>query len=291
MRSDSAPAGKPWRQARAETGSARGSRRGGSRGDEFSRRDSDRAWSSMIVHLILQFAILPLALALAARMVSAEPFPQDKIASEIDAQGRWVYINADPAAPSSAIHNLPGMLPSRVVPDGMRRLVGDTARAFAVDPKLVDAVVQVESGYNAHAVSPKGAMGLMQLIPSTAARLGVQNPFDPAENVRGGVTYLSDLLKRFDGNVPLSLAAYNAGEGAVLRHGGIPPFAETQDYVRKVTTLYPVPDSVPRPAQPEAAKPAAASPGLGGTRPLSNAPSPAPIYQYVDEQGVIHFTQ
>jgi soluble lytic murein transglycosylase-like protein len=102
---------------------------------------------------------------------------------------------------------------------------------------LVRAVVQVESGYNARAVSSKGALGLMQLMPSTAAELGVRSPFDPEENIRGGTTYLRQLLDRFGGNEELALAAYNAGPTAVDRYGNhVPPYAETRDYVRKIQT-------------------------------------------------------
>jgi soluble lytic murein transglycosylase-like protein len=104
-------------------------------------------------------------------------------------------------------------------------------------PDLVRAVVQVESGYNARAVSPKGALGLMQLMPGTAAQLGVGSPFDPEDNIRGGTTYLRQLLDRFNGNEELALAAYNAGPTAVEGYGNkVPPYAETRDYVRKVQT-------------------------------------------------------
>ena len=107
-----------------------------------------------------------------------------------------------------------------------------------VDPSLVRSVVKVESNFNPNAVSRKGAMGLMQLMPSTARSLNVSNPFDPEQNVDAGVRHLRQLLDSYGGNVRLSLAAYNAGAGAVARSAGVPHFRETQDYVRRITNLY-----------------------------------------------------
>jgi soluble lytic murein transglycosylase-like protein len=107
-----------------------------------------------------------------------------------------------------------------------------------VDPNLVRAVVKVESNFNSNAVSRKGAMGLMQLMPATARSLNVQNPFDPEQNVDAGVRHLKRLLENYGGDVNLTLAAYNAGSGAVARSAGVPRYAETQNYVRRITNLY-----------------------------------------------------
>jgi soluble lytic murein transglycosylase-like protein len=107
-----------------------------------------------------------------------------------------------------------------------------------VDPNLVRAVVKVESNFNSNAVSRKGAIGLMQLMPATARSLKVNNPFDPEQNIDGGVRHLKQLLENYNGDVNLTLAAYNAGSGAVARSAGVPRFAETQNYVRRITNLY-----------------------------------------------------
>ena len=118
-------------------------------------------------------------------------------------------------------------------------IIENTARAHGVEAALVHAVITAESGYNPRAYSKAGATGLMQLMPATAARYGVRNIWDPVENIQGGVRYLKDLIAMFNGNLELAVAAYNAGENAVIRHGHrIPPYAETTHYVPKVLGFY-----------------------------------------------------
>lgn len=125
-----------------------------------------------------------------------------------------------------------------IAPKEIIQLVQRLAPQYAVDSNLALALISVESGFNSSALSPAKAQGLMQLIPETAERFGVKKPFDPDENIKGGLAYLRWLLAFFQGDVPLVLAAYNAGEGAVEKFRGIPPYAETQDYVRKITGMY-----------------------------------------------------
>ncbi len=115
--------------------------------------------------------------------------------------------------------------------------IAAAAREFGVEEAIVRAVIHAESAYNPTAVSRAGAQGLMQLMPPTARRFGVTDSYDAAQNIRGGVQYLSWLLKRFNGNLTLAAAGYNAGEGAVDRHGGVPPYSETQYYVKRVALL------------------------------------------------------
>jgi soluble lytic murein transglycosylase-like protein len=139
--------------------------------------------------------------------------------------------NDDEIAP---IH--PAILSLSIRYDSMIR---EEAKDADVDPELLRAVIVVESGFNANAVSGAGAQGLMQLMPATAKLYGVNDAFDPQQNIRGGALYLRDLIDRYDENYELVLAAYNAGEDAVARHGGsIPPYAETRRYVPKVLDVY-----------------------------------------------------
>ena len=112
------------------------------------------------------------------------------------------------------------------------------SRREGIDPRLVKSVMLIESNYNPRALSKKGAQGLMQLMPATARRYGVGNSFDATENIRGGIKHLAELLSVFNGNIPLTLAAYNAGAGAVAKYSGIPPYAETREYVRRAMVAY-----------------------------------------------------
>jgi soluble lytic murein transglycosylase-like protein len=117
-------------------------------------------------------------------------------------------------------------------------LIERYAARYSVDPLLVRAVIQVESSFDPRCVSRRGARGLMQLMPETARQYGVSRIFDPEENIRGGVHYLSDLIKLFPNDLPRTLAAYNAGENAVLKYAGIPPYDETMTYVKRALTVY-----------------------------------------------------
>jgi soluble lytic murein transglycosylase-like protein len=159
-----------------------------------------------------------------------------------DANGTLVLSDRSIDAPT-AVYKVPGTpsyvttRPAEDVSDDnlYEPLILEHATRQSLRPELVRAVIQVESGFNPRALSPKGAMGLMQLMPATARRLGVNNPWDPAQNIRGGTDYLRRLLDEYDGNEELALAAYNAGSGAVAKYGRrIPPYRETRDYVRKV---------------------------------------------------------
>lgn len=127
---------------------------------------------------------------------------------------------------------------SWISPERLRSLIQRAANENGVDENLLDALVQAESNYNPNAISRARAMGLTQLMPKTAEHLGVDNPFDPVQNLQGGAKYLSQMITEFKGDLPKALAAYNAGPGAVTKHGGIPPYEETRNYVSKVMKLY-----------------------------------------------------
>jgi len=143
---------------------------------------------------------------------------------------RRVVVAGGDGSPSSSSAPAGGTPP-------LERSVARHARTYGVSQKLVRAVIQAESGGNSAAISPKGAQGVMQLMPATARRFDVANPWDPDQNIEGGVRYLAHLLDLYNGDTTRALAAYNAGEGAVEKYGGVPPYRETRDYVRKVLDL------------------------------------------------------
>jgi transglycosylase-like protein with SLT domain len=152
---------------------------------------------------------------------------------------RIIYNDGIGESSREALARSDAWLAARVaIPSLYDDLIADAARSSAVDPKLVKSVMLIESAFDSRAVSRKGARGLMQLMPETAERYGVSNPFDPIQNVRGGARYLADLLGLYGGDTTRALAAYNAGEGAVARYGGVPPFEETRLYVRKGLAAY-----------------------------------------------------
>ena len=163
-----------------------------------------------------------------------------------DADGRLV-LSDKPTADKSATYEVHGSATVRATTPLLstkksapfEAAIDQHARTQGVAADLVRAVIQVESAFNPTAVSVKGAMGLMQLMPATAQELGVRDPFDPDQNIRGGVTYLKQLLNRYDQKVELALAAYNAGIGNVTKYGAVPPFKETRNYVDKITKAAP----------------------------------------------------
>ena len=163
-------------------------------------------------------------------------FPQGKSAKR--AKLRRSVPAATPAAAAEPSPSSGNGRRSSGVPASYLEIINRTCEKFGVDPSLVQAIVKVESDYDAFALSGKGAMGLMQLMPQTALDMNVKNTFSPHENIEGGVRYLRTLLDRYEGNLSLALAAYNSGETAVKRWGTIPPFKETKEYVSKVLALY-----------------------------------------------------
>ena len=161
-----------------------------------------------------------------------------RILRHVDADGVIWFTNI-PQAPGEggAQHTTTGAhRAARVQAHPYRIEVEQLARRHGVSPNLVSALMAVESDFDSTAVSPKGAQGLMQLMPLITKHYRVYNPFDPEQNIEGGIRYLSDLLRLFDNQLPLALAAYNGGEGLVRKHGGVPPILES--YVNKVLTLY-----------------------------------------------------
>jgi len=207
----------------------------------------------------------------AAAFATAEPAPKAKSVVRADRKtGRLVRTVVVPKKPDTAQQT------------GLEAVIDETARRYEVDPLLVHSVIQVESSYNPYALSPKGAQGLMQLIPSTARRFGVTNSFDVKQNIEGGVRYLKHLGNLFPNDLRLMLAAYNAGERAVYKYGTVPPYRETEDYVTRVGAKY-------RSASRTESKKAATQTTAAIVTPLLPAePRYAPIETYVDADGKLY---
>ena len=189
----------------------------------------------------------------------------DRIAAYLDSRGRVVFVN-QARNPSTLKQATSGQARTADRSD-LDHAIQRSANRHQVDPDLVHAIVRVESNYNPYAVSSRGAQGLMQLIPATARRFGVRDVFDPRANLEGGVRYLKHLIDLYDGDLELVLAAYNAGENAVSRYNGVPPFRETQNYLRKISRIYP----------------------LDGPLNWQSRGTPE-IVRFVDSKGIVHFS-
>ena len=196
----------------------------------------------------------------------------------------WV-VRADPRT-GRLVRTLVRERPAAALPAAsVSEAVDRIAQENQLSPQLVHSVIQVESNYDPNAVSPKGAQGLMQLIPATARRFGVSNVFDPADNVQGGARYLKYLLELYKGDEALALAAYNAGEGAVSRYGGVPPFPETQGYVAKVRQRL----AGAAAAKETAGRHSAVQSNDGQTTETTPAVVYNQIYEVTDADGRIHY--
>jgi soluble lytic murein transglycosylase-like protein len=229
------------------------------------------------MRLFAQFAVCA-----AFVLVSAES-ADGQITVIIDERGKRVYVNSEPPLPrpsaARAAQLAAGKTPTVPAPvtsrhivntrEEIEKIVKEAAERHQVDPALVRAVIKTESAWNPQAVSPKGAQGLMQLMPATADQHGVNDAFDPRQNVNAGVRHLRMLLEKYSGDLDLALAAYNAGEGAVRRAGGVPNYAETRTYVQKVTDAY-------------------FQPGSG--RASRAVQQSKPIYRMVDARGRVIYT-
>ena len=189
-----------------------------------------------------------------ALVVALPAVASAQIYSWRDASGNWVLSDKpkDPAAQlrtygvSKAVTFKTTKAATTERAKRYDELIEENARVHGVSPHLVRAVIQQESGFNQYALSPKGAMGLMQLMPATATELGVTDPYNPAQNIRAGVTYLKGLLAKFAENIELALAAYNAGPTAVRKYGAVPPYRETQTYVTRIKSVV---DAQPKPVK------------------------------------------
>ena len=247
--------------------------------------------------------LFAIGLTVAALSVAEEAWGQNRISAIVSTDGKIVFTNLainsrHAIEPTTAVRNpttLPGRIAASNPANPLDSLIDSISARHGVDATLVRSVIEIESNFNRRAVSPKGAMGLMQLIPATGARFGVRDFFDPAQNIDGGVRYLRLLLEMFQGNLDLSLAAYNSGENRVARLGRIPNIPETQDYVRKVKSAYDRRGGQGGRIQSIAAVPSPARtiPELAANAPSQaavQAPASRAISTTVDDRGVLRFS-
>ncbi len=220
---------------------------------------------------------------------AATPAPSQRVVSVVRTDARTgrlvrsVVVSPKPVQ-SKPVPERPVAAETIVLPNdpGYRALAAETAKNLDVNPLLVDSVIQVESNYNPYAVSPKGAQGLMQLMPATARRFGVKNSFDPRENIEAGVKYLKFLQETFKDD-RLAIAAYNAGEKAVAKYGNVPPYAETMSYVAKVGKKYGQAKQAAEKTAPPV-KPAAVE------KPKPAEDEPRHVVGYIDQEGRLHLS-
>jgi hypothetical protein len=222
---------------------------------------------ALLVMLALYSGVLP---------ISGAEVPGEAVKSVVRADsrsGKLVRVVVAPQTTSGA--------PNPALASTVERI----ATEQALPPELIHSVIQTESNYNPFAISPKGALGIMQLVPETARRFGVSNAFNAEENIQGGAKYLKYLLNLYHGDYPLALAAYNAGEGAVARHGGVPPYPETRNYVNTVLSRKSAYASTKAAAQ----KPAVQSKAAGTKVEDGVAPEYNPIRQIVEPDGSVRY--